>query len=114
MSLQTDSTSDFESQGANDKATSNTQAVGDNDVTHRKMIEFEPLLEASGERNLRSINLTHGKYPYPCLCGIKSSQTYASYGMSKKFGRLGYLAINRSLLSSRGARCWHCDGLKRL
>ena len=77
MYLETESTSDFEIQGANDKATSNTQAVGENDVTHGKMMEFEPLLEASGVRNLRSINLTHGKYPYPCLCGIQSSQTYA-------------------------------------
>ena len=27
-----------------------------NEVTHKKMIEFEPLLEISGERNLRSIS----------------------------------------------------------
>ena len=31
------------------------------------MMEFEPLLEASGEGNLRSINLTHGGYPCHCL-----------------------------------------------
>ena len=31
------------------------------------LLEFEPLLEASGERNLRSINLTHGEYPCHCL-----------------------------------------------
>ena len=37
------------------------------DVTHEKMMEFEPLLEASGERTLRSINLTPGECPCHCL-----------------------------------------------
>ena len=32
-----------------------------------KLIELEPLLEASGERNLRSIDLTHGDCPCHCL-----------------------------------------------
>ena len=43
------------------------QAVEEKDVTHEKMMKFEPLLEASGERNLRSINLTHGECPCHCL-----------------------------------------------
>ena len=34
---------------------------------HEKMTELEPLLEASGERNLRSIDLTHGDCPCHCL-----------------------------------------------
>ena len=38
-------------------------AMEENDVTHEKMMEFEPLLEALGERNLRRINLTHGECP---------------------------------------------------
>ena len=38
-----------------------------NDVTHEKMMKYVPLLEASGERNLRSINLTHGECPCHCL-----------------------------------------------
>ena len=67
MSLETENTSDFERQSANGKATSNTQAVDENGATQAKMMEFEPLLEASGERNLRSINLTHGEYPCHCL-----------------------------------------------
>ena len=29
------------------------------DAKHEKMMELEPHLEASGERNLRSIDLTH-------------------------------------------------------
>ena len=31
------------------------------------MVDFEPLLEASGDRNLRGINLTQGEYPCNCL-----------------------------------------------
>ena len=42
-------------------------AMEENDVTYEKMMEFEPLLEASEERNLRSINLTHGECPCQCL-----------------------------------------------
>ena len=41
--------------------------MGENDVIHEKMMEFEPLLEASGERNLRSIDITHGECPCHCL-----------------------------------------------
>ena len=44
-----------------------TPALEENDVTHEKMMELEPLLEASGERNLRSINVTHGECPSHCL-----------------------------------------------
>ena len=36
-------------------------------MTHEKMMELEPLLEASGERNLRSIDTTHGECPCHCL-----------------------------------------------
>ena len=38
-------------------------SIEENDVTHEKMTVFEPLLEALGERNLRSIKLTHGEGP---------------------------------------------------
>ena len=38
-----------------------------NDTIHEKMMELEPLLEASGERNLRSIDLTHWECPCHCL-----------------------------------------------
>ena len=41
--------------------------MDENDSIQSKMMEFEPLLEASGERNLRSINLTHGYYPCHCV-----------------------------------------------
>ena len=42
-------------------------AQEENDVTHEKIMELEPLLEASGERNLRSIDITHGECPCHCL-----------------------------------------------
>ena len=42
-------------------------AQEENDVTHEKMMELEPLLEASGERNLRNIEITHGECPCHCL-----------------------------------------------
>ena len=63
MSLESENTSDFERQNAMNSA----PATEENDVTHEKVMEFEPLLEASGERNLWSINLTHGECPCHCL-----------------------------------------------
>ena len=41
--------------------------MDENDSIHTKLTEFEPLLEASGERNLRNINLTHGDYQCHCV-----------------------------------------------
>ena len=42
-------------------------AVDENDEIHRVMMEVEPLLEASGKRNWRSIMLTHDEFPCHCL-----------------------------------------------
>ena len=67
MSLENENTSDFERQNTIGKAMNSASAMEGNDVTHEKMMEFEPLLEASGERNIRSINLTHGECPCHCL-----------------------------------------------
>ena len=66
-SLEKENTSDFERQNTIVKAMNSAPAVEENDVTHEKMMELEPLLEASGERNLRSINLAHGECPCHCL-----------------------------------------------
>ena len=49
----------------------NAQAVDENVLTHAKKMEFEPLLEASGERNLRSISLTRGEHPCHCLAQMQ-------------------------------------------
>ena len=67
LNLVKENTSDFERQNTIGKTTNSAQAVDENDVKHAKMMEFEPLLEASGERNFRSMNLTHGECPCHCL-----------------------------------------------
>ena len=67
LSLENENTSDFERQNPIGKAMNSAPAMEGDDVTHEKMMEFEPLLEASGERNLRSINLTYGECPFHCL-----------------------------------------------
>ena len=63
LSLENENTSVFERQNTIGKTTNSAPAMEENDVTHEKMMEFEPLLEASGGRNFRSINLTHGECP---------------------------------------------------
>ena len=50
--------SDFERRNTVGKRANNAQAVDEDDLTYAKMMEFKPLLETSGERNLRSINLS--------------------------------------------------------
>ena len=70
MSLESENTSDFERQNTIGKAMNTAPAIEENDVTHEKMMEFEPLLEVPGERNLRSINLTHGECPCNCLATV--------------------------------------------
>ena len=41
--------------------------VDENDEVHRVMMEVEPLMEASGKRNWRSIMLAHDEFPCHCL-----------------------------------------------
>ena len=67
LSLKSENSSDFEKQNTIGKAMNSAPALEENDMTHEKMMEFEPLLEASGESNLRSINPTHGECPCHCL-----------------------------------------------
>ena len=67
LSLERGNSSDLEKQSTNGKVIDNVPAVDGNDSTHTKMMDFEFLLEASGEHNVRSINLTHGDYPCHCL-----------------------------------------------
>ena len=59
--------SDFERQKAIGKPMGNYPMPEEDDVVHEKMMELEPLLEDSGERNLRSIEITHGECPRHCL-----------------------------------------------
>ena len=57
LSLGDENRSDFE------KPIGNVSMPEENDVVHEKMMELEPLLEVSGQRNLRSIEITHGECP---------------------------------------------------
>ena len=64
LRLESENTCDFERQNTIGKAMNSAPAMDEKHVTHEKMMKFEPLLEASGERDLRSMNLTHGE----CSC----------------------------------------------
>ena len=59
--------SDFERQKHRGSTVTDYNTVEENDEVHRVMMEVEPLLEASGKRNWRSIILTHDEFPCHCL-----------------------------------------------
>ena len=67
LSLEGENTSDFERQNTIGKPMNSVPAQEEDDTTHEKMMILEPLLEASGERNLRSLDITHGEWPCHCL-----------------------------------------------
>ena len=59
--------SDFERQKQKGSTVTDYSAVDENDEVRRVMMEVEPLLEASGKRNWRSIMSTHDEIPCHCL-----------------------------------------------
>ena len=67
LSLGDENRSDFERQNAIGKPMGNVPMPEEVDVVHEKMMELEPLLEASVERNLRSIEITHEECPCHCF-----------------------------------------------
>ena len=67
LSLERENTSDHERQNVIGKPVGGAPNMEENDTIHEKMMELEPILEASGERNLRSIEITHGECPCHCL-----------------------------------------------
>ena len=67
LGLESENTSDLERQNVIGKPMVSAPNLEEVDVIHDKMMELEPLLEASGERNLRSMDLTHGDCPCHCL-----------------------------------------------
>ena len=67
LGLESEKTSDHERQNVIGKPVVGAPNLEEIYVIHEKMMELEPLLEASGERNLRSIDLTHGDCPCHCL-----------------------------------------------
>ena len=67
LGLEGENTSDHERQNVIGKPMVGAPNLEEIDAIHEKTMELEPLLEASGERNLRSIDLTHGDCPCHCL-----------------------------------------------
>ena len=59
--------SDFERQKQRGSTVTDYNTVDENDEVHRVMMKAEPLMEASGKRNWRSIILTHDGFPCHCL-----------------------------------------------
>ena len=59
--------SDFEIQKQKGSTVTDYNAVDENDEVHRVTMEVEPLLEASGKRNWRSIMSTRDEFPCHCL-----------------------------------------------
>ena len=59
--------SDFERQKQRGSTVTDYNTVDENDEVHRVMMEVEPLLEASGKRNWRSIMLTHDEFLCHCV-----------------------------------------------
>ena len=67
LKLESENTSNHERQNVIGKPVGGAPNLEESDAIHEKMMELEPLLEASGERNLRSIEITHGECPCHCL-----------------------------------------------
>ena len=59
--------SDFERQKQRGSTVTDYNTVDEIDEIHRVMMEVEPLLEASGKGNWRSIMLIHDEFPCHCL-----------------------------------------------
>ena len=59
--------SDFERQKQRGSTGTDYITVDENDEVHRVMMKVEPLLQASGKRNWRSIMLTHDEFPCHCF-----------------------------------------------
>ena len=59
--------SDFERRNQRGSTATENNAVDKNHEIHRVMMDVEPLLEASGKRNWRSIILTHDEFPCHCV-----------------------------------------------
>ena len=62
-----ESFSDFEKRRQRGSTVADCSAVDESDGVHRVVMGLEPLLEASGGRNWRSIMLTHDGFPCHCL-----------------------------------------------
>ena len=60
LGLESENTSDLERQNMIGKPMNSAPNLDENDALHDRTMELEHLLEASGKRNLRSIDITYG------------------------------------------------------
>ena len=67
MRLDEGNVSDFQKQKGSGALPSEIPTIEEKDELHRKMMEVEPLLGASGYLTRRNILTTHGEYPCHCL-----------------------------------------------
>ena len=67
MSLENENISDHERQIVIGKPVGGAPSIKESDTVHENMMELEPFLEASEERNLKSIEITLGECPCHCL-----------------------------------------------
>ena len=78
LGLESENTSDLARQNMIGKPMNSAPNMEENDTIHEKMMELEPLREAAGERNLRSIDITHGECPCHCLAQTVWYQDHAN------------------------------------
>ena len=109
LDLESENTSDHGKQNMVGKPAAGAPSSEEVDVIHEKMMELEPLLEASGERNLRSIELTHGDCPCHCLaqtvwypdranlCLIWDIEEIKSLGLPEHRQKVTILAVSTML-----------------
>ena len=112
LGLESENTSDLGRQNMVGKPTVAVPSSEEVDVIHEKMMELELLLEASGERNLRSVELTHGDCPCHCLaqtvwypdranlCLIWDIEEIKSLGLPEHRQKVTILAV-RTMLALR-------------
>ena len=67
MGYESGNFSDFERKKQRGSTVTDYNTVDENVEVHRVIMEVEPLVEASGKRNWRSIMLTHDEFPCHCL-----------------------------------------------
>ena len=109
MGLEGENTSDHKRQNVIGKPMGGAPNL---DAIHEKMMKLEPLLEASGERNLRSIDLTHKECPCHCraqtmwypdhanLCLIWDVEEIRSIGLPDHQQKVTILVV-RTMLALR-------------
>ena len=105
LTLGDENTSDFEKQNAIGKPMNIVPAQEENDMTHEEMMELKPLLEASGERNLRNIEITHGEclaqtvyYPeHSNLCLVWDVEKIHSFGLPDHQQKVTILVVSTML-----------------